>query len=133
MARIEVRYNECDITGYAYNANFFVWMSIAALEFMKTKLDTDALTRAYITPMMVHQSCDYKSPVTYGDVVDIKPKLVNLGESSFTTQYDMYKDNKLVAIGKTVYCFMDLKKKVKAAIPPDIRDMLNGLLDDSDT
>lgn len=126
--KIEVRYNECDPTGYVFNANYFIWMQLGASEFFKaTGIDLVKLAMGNHTFMAVHMSCDYKRPVTYLDVVEVRPFMKNLSDSSIHLQYDIYKKDELVAVGNTIHVYLDLKTKAKLPITDDLREKFNRM------
>ncbi len=121
--KIPVRYNECDPTGYAFNANYFIWMQLGASDYFKaTGIDLVKLALSQHTFMAVHLSCDYKRPVTYLDVIEVRPFLKNLSDSSIHIQYDIYKGDELVAVGNTIHVYIDLKTKKKIPITEELRE-----------
>ena len=104
--KIRVRYNECDSSGYAFNANFFVWMQEGSGDlFEMSGIDVLKLALDGHTFMAVHMECDFKRPVRFRDVLDVKASVSDVGESSLHIQYDIYKDDQLMAIGRTVHVY----------------------------
>lgn len=129
MVKIEVRFNECDETGYAFYGNFFIWNGVAGAHFFK---NAGVDLADYFGPgkifVQVHQSCDYKRPVTFMDVVEIRTTLKNLGESSIHLQFDLFKNDELVAVGNGVTVCMDQTTGEKSTLPEDLREKLSPLV-----
>jgi acyl-CoA thioester hydrolase len=120
--KIRIRYNECDPSGYAFNANFFVWMQEATSQyFHDVGVDVKELATARQTFMAVHLSCDYMRPVSPGEWIEIKPHLVELGESTIHVQYEIYKGDTLSARGKTIHVFMDTREKKKVPLTDELK------------
>lgn len=127
--KIRVRFNECDPSGYAFNANFFIWMQEGIGEYFKTAgIDLVQLAISNQTFMAVHLSCDYKRPVGFQEVVEIRPFLKELRDSTIHIQHDLYRENKLVAVGHTIYAYIDLKTKKKIPLPDDLKNKFTVLV-----
>jgi acyl-CoA thioester hydrolase len=123
--KIRVRYNECDSSGYAFNANFFVWMQEGSGDlFEMSGIDVLKLALDGHTFMAVHMECDFKRPVRFRDVLDVRASVRDVGESSLHIQYDIYKDDQLMAIGRTVHVYVDTNSKTKIPIPDNYRKRL---------
>ena len=123
----KVRYNECDPSGYAFNANFFIWMQEAVGQFITALgIDVQKIALAQQTFMAVHLSCDYKRPVGVGDIIDVSPQVIELGESNFQTQYNIYKEGDLAAVGKTIHVFMDTREKKRLSLTDELREKLES-------
>ncbi len=119
---INVRYNECDPTGFAFNANFFVWIQEATGRYWRDLgIDVFSLAQGQQTFMAVHLSCDFKRPVAFGDVIQISPKVTELGSSSVSIQWEMFNGDTLSAVGRSVHAFLDLKRKKKLPLTDDLR------------
>ena len=109
--KIRVRYNECDSSGYAFNANFFVWMQEGSGDlFEMSGIDVLKLALDGHTFMAVHMECDFKRPVRFRDVLDVRASVSDVGESSLHIQYDICKDDQLMAIGRTVHVYVDINR-----------------------
>jgi YbgC/YbaW family acyl-CoA thioester hydrolase len=122
---IQVRYNECDPTGFAFNANFFVWAQEACAQYWKDLgVDVVALAMNRQTFMAVHLSCDYRRPVGYGDLVRIKPSVAELNGSSIHIRYLIFKGDDVVAEVRSVHVFMDTKAKKSLPLTDELRKKL---------
>jgi YbgC/YbaW family acyl-CoA thioester hydrolase len=123
--KIKVRYAECDPTGYAYNANFFIWMGEAASVFFREAgVDLEKLVFGNHTFMAVHQSCDYMRPVTFNDIIEVTPVVDKVNDSSLHLRYEIYKGDILSAVGRTVHVYLDLKIQKKMSIPDELREKI---------
>jgi YbgC/YbaW family acyl-CoA thioester hydrolase len=118
-----IRYNECDPTGFAFNANFFIWVQEAAGRYWQDLgIDVVSLGLARQTFMAVHLSCDYRRPVAYGDVIKIRPNVTKLNNSSVHIQYDVCKGDEVAAVARSIHVFMDTKEKKKLPLTDSLRE-----------
>jgi acyl-CoA thioester hydrolase len=123
--RIRVRYNECDSSGFAFNGNFFVWMQDGAGDLFEAGgVDIVELAMSGHTFMAIHMECDFKHPTRYRDEIVVRAFVSELGTSSLHIQYDITKDDKLLAVGRTVHVYVDIEQKKKIPMPDDLREKL---------
>ena len=120
--RIRVRYNECDSSGFAFNGNFFIWMQDGAGDLFEAGgVDIVGLAMGSQTFLAVHMECDFKYPTRYRDEIFVRAFVKKVGTSSLHIQYDITRDDKLLAVGRTVHVYVDTEHKKKILIPDDIR------------
>ncbi|MFC1493010.1 acyl-CoA thioesterase [candidate division KSB1 bacterium] len=110
----KITLSDTDAAGILYFSNIFVKAHEAYEELladMGIDLNNAIKNKEYSIPI-VHAEADYKSPLVPGDVVDIYLYIGNIGESSFTLDYDFYRDDNitLAAKVKTVHATIDKKK-----------------------
>lgn len=123
--RIRVRYNECDSSGFAFNGNFFIWMQDGAGDLFEAgDVDMVGLALSGQTFMAIHMECDFKRPTRYRDEIVVRASVRELGESSLHIQYDITKEDQLLAVGRTVHVYVDTKHKKKIPMPADLREKL---------
>ena len=80
--------------------------------------------------ILVHGSCDYKAPVKFGDVVDVRITIGSIGRSSFALEYEArrLKDEAVVALGKSVSAVFDYGVEKTTPIPDALRMKLEALV-----
>jgi acyl-CoA thioesterase FadM len=87
-------------------------------------IDMSKLALGHQTMMAIHMSCDFMKPVGYREVIEVRPFVKEVGESSLQIQYDLQRGDELLAVGKTVHVHFDTRTKKKAPIPDDLRKKL---------
>lgn len=108
--RVAVRYAETDQMGVAYYANYFVWMEVGRVEFLRTHgLRYRDLERDGYLLAVAEAHCRYHQPATYDDELIIEtviekatPKLVQFGYRILRAQ-----DRALLATGYTKHLVCD--------------------------
>jgi len=81
----------------------------------------------YLIPI-VHASADFKHPLFVGDDIDVILKIKHIGKSSFTTHYDILKNETTAAIVQIVHVFLQRKTSQKSDIPKLFRDKLSAYI-----
>ena len=77
--------------------------------------------------ILAHVECDYKRPAKYGDMLDIRMTVAELGRSSFRYEYEIVDaQGRTVLTAKTVQVMYDYAAEKPVAIPDDIRALLEG-------
>jgi YbgC/YbaW family acyl-CoA thioester hydrolase len=100
-----VEFSDTDASGIAHFARFFVFMEIAEHEFLRllgaaAGAVPDAAGRIVGWPR-VSSSCDFLSPLRYGDVVDIHLQILRVGRTSLTFGFSLSRAGIPVARGRT--------------------------------
>ena len=74
----------------------------------------------------VHVSCDFKSPLRFGDVARIETRAARIGNKSVTYRYDFYRksDGVHVATVEHVCAVTDLDAMRAIPVPDDVRALL---------
>ncbi|MEN3046059.1 MAG: thioesterase family protein [Candidatus Hydrothermales bacterium] len=121
--KIHVRYAETDQMGVVYYANFFVYFEAARTSFMRengypySKLEKEG----FFLPV-VEAYCEYKSPAHYDEELTVRLFVKELKNTSFKIQYDIYREDKLIATGYTRHVLTDKNLK-PVRIPNKIREI----------
>ena len=76
----------------------------------------------------VSATCDFSGPVRFEDEVELKMRVVRVGEKSFTYEVEFLVKGNRVAVGKTtsVCCVVGVGDVKSIAIPDAIRAKLTG-------
>jgi 1,4-dihydroxy-2-naphthoyl-CoA hydrolase len=76
--------------------------------------------------VIVHAEADYLVSLKVGDSLEIHLSIERVGNSSFTVDYQIYRqlDNRLVGTAKTVHVTLDSKTRKKIPIPEALRAKL---------
>ena len=104
----EVKYYECDRMGITHHSNYVRFMEEARVDYLDQlgygfeKIEADKV----FSPVVSIQ-CDYKSPTTFKDVIDIEVCISKVTEMKFEFTYVMRVEGKLVCKGKSMHCFIE--------------------------
>lgn len=124
-----VRMHDTDMAGILYFAKAYrfchdAWETL--LESKNLSIRTIFEEQPYHV-VIVHSEADYKFPLKCGDKLTINITILKIGNSSFTVDYQIYKEKTLAISAKTVHVTIDAKTKTKIKIPEEIRTHLQTL------
>ena len=107
---IRIRYAETDRMGIAHHSMYAVYMEEARTEYMRAMgfSYAQAETEGIMLPLR-QLSCQYKSPVTYDDTLDIAVRMAAFRGARLTLSYEMTCAGRLVALGETVHAITDTR------------------------
>ena len=119
----KVCYYETDKMGVTHHSNYIRWMEEARVEFLDKigfgykKLEEDGI----ISPV-IGVECEYKSPTTFNDLVEIKVGVEEFEGVKLVIKYIMTNLNskEIVLKGITKHCFLSKDNKpiiLKKAFP----------------
>ena len=104
----EVKYYECDRMGVTHHSNYVRFMEEARVDWLdQLGCGFDKIEAENVFSPVVSISCEYKSPTTFKDVIDIEVKIGKMSEMKFEFDYTMRCKGKLVCIGHSVHCFIE--------------------------
>jgi len=98
-----IDYSDTDMGGIVHFSKFFVYMETAEHEFLRrcgTSVD-NTVDGVRISWPRVSASCDYKSPARFGDVLDIRVRVLRRGVKSMTYGFEFRCGDTLLAEGQT--------------------------------
>jgi len=126
-SEIRVRYAETDAEGVVYYANYFVYMEVGRVNYFRALgIDRRHFDRSDIGLVIVEASCRYRAPARFDDLLVIRTWVQDVRRASFTFIYEILngEDEHLLATGRTVQVFADLRTMRSTRLPPEIRDAL---------
>jgi len=79
--------------------------------------------------IIARAECDYRSPAHFGDELEVRVKVGEIGRSSFVLIYEIVQaeSDRLVASGKTVMVSYDYEKGSSVELPAATRQLLQRL------
>ena len=106
----KVKYYETDKMGITHHSNYIRWMEEARIDFLDqigygyAKLESEG-----ISSPVIGIECNYKTPTTFNDEVEIKAQIKEFKGVRLIIEYTMTncKTGDLVAIGETRHCFLN--------------------------
>jgi acyl-CoA thioester hydrolase len=103
--RRRIEFSDTDAGGIAHFARFFVFMEIAEHELLRS-LGIDPGAGAHPDGRLIGwpraaASCEFLSPVRFGDEIDVHLRVLRLGRTSLTFGFSLSRDGTPVALGRT--------------------------------
>lgn len=106
--QFRVRYAETDAMGIVHHANYYAWFEMGRTELFR---DLDLEYRVWedegIFCPVIETHCKYKVPAKYDDMLTLETEITHVGKVRWTFVYRLYREEILLAVGKTVHCFMN--------------------------
>ena len=117
-----VRFADVDAMGHVNNAVFVTWMEAARTHFI---LEHGLAERADALAMILARiEVDFRSPVRFGDEVEVGVRPSRLGTKSFDFEYEVRANGRLAAQGTSVLVAYDYARNESMAVPNDWRPAL---------
>ena len=124
-----VQFAETDMAGVAHFANYFRWMEEVEHAFFRSVGLSVAMQHegAEIGWPRVAVACEYYKPLRFEDEVELRLRVMKVGEKSFTYEVDFIKAGQEAAQGKATSVCCAVRKKGgfgPIPIPSEIRRKL---------
>ena len=116
--------------GHVNNAVYFTYFEQARIVAAETLGLRRTLEDVGLGLILAHGSCDYKPPLKFGDIVDVRVRIGSIGRSSFTLYFEArrVKDEAVVALGKSVQAVFDYGTEKTTPLPDALREKLEVLV-----
>ena len=124
-----VEFHDTDMAGIVHFANFFRFMEVAEVEFLRSR----GLHVSWRDGAMRHgfprvsAACDFLKPARFEDVLDVAVTVEQVGRKSVTYSHEFTLNGEVVAKGRVTAVYVTVRpdgKLESAEIPPDIRAKL---------
>ena len=124
--RLCVRFRDCDGMGHVNNAVYFTYLEQCRLTFWRELTGKGAPNTRVI---VARAECDFKAPAYFGDELEVRLTVGDIGRSSFGLEYEIVHAEKqhLVATGKTVMVSYDYAAGKSVPLPDAARALLERL------
>ena len=124
--RLGVRFRDCDAMGHVNHAVYFTYFEQCRLTFWRKVTGTPS---PHTRVIIARAECDYRSPAHFGDELEIRLRIGDIGRSSFTLLYEIVQavDGRIVASGKTVMVSYDYETASSTPLPEATRSLLDTL------
>lgn len=118
---VDVRFRDIDAVGHVNNAVYLTYLEQARLAYW-TKLTGKTELRD-IDIILARVEIDYRSPVAYGENVDVTVRCVSMKRSSCVLELRLTErvSRRLVAEARNVIVYFDYAQKRTMPIPADLR------------
>jgi acyl-CoA thioester hydrolase len=122
--RETARFRDLDPMGHVNNAVFLTWMENARIEFFRALGAFDDVHAGEMTMILARVEVDFRSPVTFGEQVEVGVRASRFGTKSFDLEYELRVDERIVAEAKTVLVAYDYATSSAKEIPTEWRHRL---------
>ena len=125
--RLDVRFRDCDPMGHVNNAVYLTYLEQSRFAHWRSLwgFGTPQLPPGRPGVILARVECDYKRPATYGETLEIRLTIGELGRSSFRYEYEIVDDKgRTVLTAKTVQVMYDYAVGAPVPIPDAIRALL---------
>jgi acyl-CoA thioester hydrolase len=121
--RLSVRFRDCDAMGHVNHAVYFTYFEQGRLTFWR---ELTGAPSPHTRVIIARAECDYRAPAHFGDELEVRVGIGEIGRSSFTLVYEIADaaTERLVATGKTVMVSYDYDKGASIPLPDATRALL---------
>lgn len=112
----EVKYYECDRMGITHHSNYVRFMEEARVDYLdQLGYGFDRIEAEGVFSPVVSVQCNYKSPTTFKDVIEIEVSIGLQSELRFEFNYVMRVGGKIVCTAQSTHCFTENGRPVAIA------------------
>src|SRR3954452_13300149 len=136
--RIEVRFRDCDAMGHTNNAVYLTYLEQARFNHWRSlwgfgsppvlseRERVEGQAAADLPGVILARvEADYKRPSRYGDVLEVRLTVGEIGRSSFRYEYEIVdEEGRTVLTARTVQVMYDYAAAKPVPIPDTIRALL---------
>ena len=130
IAYNKVRTHDTDMAGILYFPRQFRFVNDALEDWMESEgysFETIFHELNFVF-VVVRAETDYIAPLKVGDKLEVHLNVEQIGNTSFTVLYNIYKVNHaLIGVAKTVHVCIDRKTRKKVNVPEDLRSHLRNI------
>jgi 4-hydroxybenzoyl-CoA thioesterase len=131
--KVEIQFGDCDPAGIVYYPNYFRFFDNATAALLSAAFamhKRNWLEHFGIAGIpMVDTGARFIKPSRFGDVVDIRTEITELGRSSFSVKHTLLRDDEIAieAHEKRVWVVRDEAGGIRSApLPEDVRQLLSA-------
>jgi 4-hydroxybenzoyl-CoA thioesterase len=131
--QVEIQFGDCDPAGIVYYPNYFRFFDNATAALLSAAFamhKRNWLEHFGIAGIpMVDTGARFIKPSRFGDVVDIRSGITELGRSSFSVKHTLLRDGEIAieAHEKRVWVVRDEQGGIRSApLPDDVRQLLSA-------
>ncbi|MBN1561989.1 acyl-CoA thioesterase [candidate division KSB1 bacterium] len=124
--RIKVHSYHLDSFGHVNNAVYFNYLEEARCDYMEQRgLSFNSFREWQAFPFVVSAEIRYRSPATYGDVLNVRAAFSSMRRTSFALDYEIYNETteQLCATASMSFGFVDADGKI-TPIPALFREKM---------
>jgi len=127
--RLEVRFRDCDPMGHTNNAVYLTYLEQTRFAHWRSLwgFGTPQLPAGLPGVILARVECDYRRPAKYGDTLEIRMRIAEIGRTSFRYEYEILDaEGRTVLNATTVQVMYDYAAEKPVPIPDSIRALLSA-------
>ena len=133
VTEIPVLWGDMDDFGHVNNIIYLKWCETSRVELFRKVWDLkslkmeDILSEEGMGPILANFNINYRIPVQYPDLITVKTRVTNIGNTSFGISHELYSKvngKNIVANAESVVVMINYKLGEKIAIDEDNRSKL---------
>lgn len=125
-AHLKVRFGDIDHAGIVYYPRFLHYFHVGLEEFFGSEVGTEyhaVINEERVGLPVVHLEIDFRRPLRFGDEIDVEVRGLDLGRTSVTWHYAVWKqDGSLAAEARIVTVSLDMDTFEKRPLPAFVRE-----------
>jgi acyl-CoA thioester hydrolase len=112
--------------GHVNHAVYFTYLEQCRRTFWR---DVTGTPSPHTRVIIARAECDYRAPAHFGDELEVRLAVGEIGRSSFALQYEVVhvESGRLIAMGKTVMVSYDYAAGKSVPLPAPARELLQQL------
>jgi acyl-CoA thioester hydrolase len=118
--RIRIRYNECDVQGVVFNANYLIYVD-ETLE----RWFADVLGAGAVDMMVKKATVEWHSSATHGEILELDPVVSRWGKTSYDLTVTGRVGERQVFTATMVYINVIPGTKTPAPVPEHVKALLS--------
>ena len=122
--RIRVRWNECDLQGVVFYANYLMYFDIAMTELWREAVEPFGDMNATGADMVVAEAhISYRASARFDDELDLVATVQSMGQTSMTTELSVERmpGGEVLAEGRLRHVFVEAETLKNRSIPEMVR------------
>ncbi|AGA69326.1 acyl-CoA thioester hydrolase, YbgC/YbaW family [Desulfitobacterium dichloroeliminans LMG P-21439] len=105
---VRVRYAETDQMGIVYHSNYLIWFEVGRTELLRNAgLAYTTFEEQGLAVAVVDAACRYRRPAHYDDQLVVETCIESFSSRKLTFAYKVFRENTLLAEGKTTHVYVD--------------------------
>jgi acyl-CoA thioester hydrolase len=117
---VPVRYRDLDTYGHVNNVVYGTYCEEARVAYLREVLPIDDADD--LSMVVVSLSIDFRASVTEMTNVDVAVAVARMGDSSFTMEYEVSQDDRVVAEAETTQAYIDPEVRETRPLPDEWRE-----------
>lgn len=122
--QIRVRWNECDLQGVVFYANYLMYFDVAMTELWREAVEPFGDMNATGADMVVAEAqISYRASARFDDELDLVASVLRLGDTSMTTALSVERmpAGEVLAEGRLRHVFVEPETLRKRSVPDRVR------------
>ena len=120
---MEVRFRDCDLRGHVNHVVFLTYFEQCRLSYWRKET---GIAEPNVTVIVAHVECDYRAPAYFGDELDVRMNIGDIGRTSFSLVFEVVnaRSGAKLADGKAVMVAYDYAAGAPVPLPAESRQLL---------